>query len=69
MVMKEAVIAIEQAKGLLCERGRVDMADAFLLLRTYSRRHNLQLSVVATELGQGTIPIQAVIGPRGRMGT
>jgi GAF domain-containing protein len=55
-------IAIEQAKGMLAERARIDVAEAFALLRAYCRRHNLQLSVVAAELVDGTTPLQAVLG-------
>ena len=49
-------IAIEQAKGILAERAEVDMQEAFSRLRRYARDHNRQLSVVATELINGTLP-------------
>ena len=55
-------IAIEQAKGMLAERARIDVSEAFDLLRAYSRRHNLQLSAVASELVNGTTSLQAVLG-------
>lgn len=48
-------VVIEQAKGVLAERGRLSMDDAFDRLRRYARGHNLRLAevardVVATEL-------------------
>jgi GAF domain-containing protein len=53
-------IAIEQAKGILAERAEVDMQEAFSRLRRYSRDHNRQLSAVATELINGTLPADAI---------
>lgn len=43
-------IVIEQAKGMLAERGQINVADAFALLRTYARNHNQQLSTVARQV-------------------
>jgi len=40
-------IVVEQAKGVLAERGGVPMVDTFTLLRSYARRNNLKLSDVA----------------------
>ena len=48
-------IPIEQAKGILAERAKVDMQEAFSRLRRYARDHNCRLSVVATELINGTL--------------
>ena len=53
-------IAIEQAKGILAERAEVDMQEAFSRLRRYARDHNRQLSLVATELINGTLPREAI---------
>jgi transcriptional regulator with GAF, ATPase, and Fis domain len=43
-------IIIEQAKGMLAERGQMSISDAFTLLRAYARDQNRQLSTVAREV-------------------
>ena len=43
-------VVIEQAKGVLAEYGRHDMAEAFETLRSFSRSNNLRLSDVARSL-------------------
>lgn len=43
-------IVIEQAKGVLAERGRIDMDEAFQTLRTYARNHNRRLSEMADDV-------------------
>jgi len=48
-------ILIEQAKGILAERGQLDMAEAFSNLRSYARSHNLTLLVVAADVVRGRI--------------
>jgi len=53
-------IAIEQAKGMVAERAQVEMADAFKQLRNYARSHNRLLAVVAREIVEGTLPLDAV---------
>jgi len=40
-------IVVEQAKGVLSERGNIPMEQTFELLRSYARRNNLKLSAVA----------------------
>ena len=40
-------VAIEQAKGVLSERRRVSVDEAFALLRGHARDHNLRLSDLA----------------------
>ncbi len=53
-------IAIEQAKGMIAERGGVDMDEAFVRLRAYARNNNRRLTEVATALVDGSISIGAV---------
>ncbi len=50
-------IMIEQAKGVLAERLHIPMEDAFALLRTYARNHNLKLAVAARAITDGTLRI------------
>ncbi len=40
-------IVVEQAKGVLCERGPMPMEETFDLLRKYARSHNMKLSDLA----------------------
>ena len=47
-------VLIEQAKGILAERLRVDVADAFTLLRQGARSHNRSLSALAQSVVDGT---------------
>lgn len=53
-------IAIEQAKGMVAERSRVDMDEAFTRLRSYSRNHNIGLTEVAEALVSGTLAIESL---------
>lgn len=48
-------IVIEQAKGVLAERGRLGMDHAFERLRGYARSHNRRLYDVATAVVRGTM--------------
>lgn len=45
-------VVLEQAKGILAQRGDLDMSAAFAALRRYARDHNLRLSDVAQALVQ-----------------
>jgi transcriptional regulator with GAF, ATPase, and Fis domain len=40
-------VVLEQAKGVLAQRGGLEMDEAFAMLRTYSRDHNRRLTDVA----------------------
>lgn len=48
-------IVIEQAKGILAERSKIGMDEAFALLRGYARNHNRHLSRVAQEVTDGKL--------------
>jgi GAF domain-containing protein len=52
MALNSRVI-IEQAKGMVAERAGVDMENAFVVLRTYARTHNLRLVDVAGDVIDG----------------
>ena len=43
-------VVIEQAKGVLAERGRLDMDTAFDRLRRHARANNLRLSTLARDI-------------------
>jgi len=47
-------ITIEQAKGVLAERLRIDIDSAFELLRSHARRHNARLSELAQAIVDGS---------------
>jgi GAF domain-containing protein len=53
-------IVIEQAKGVIAERERLDMEHAFARLRTHARNHNRRLADVAREVIDGTLPAAAL---------
>ena len=57
-------IVIEQAKGMIAERGGVDMDDAFARLRAFARSNNRGLTETAEALVGGTISIDAIVGSR-----
>ncbi|GAA4548264.1 ANTAR domain-containing protein [Amycolatopsis samaneae] len=43
-------LPIEQAKGILAERYRIDVDEAFAMLRTFCRDHNLKIHDAARAL-------------------
>lgn len=53
-------VVIEQAKGMIAERARVDLDQAFRRLRSYARSNNLKLTDVATAIVSGTFSIDAL---------
>jgi len=57
-------IVIEQAKGMLAEARRLDVSDAFALLRNHARNHNVRLADLATDVVHGTITPSALDPPR-----
>jgi GAF domain-containing protein len=48
-------VLIEQAKGVLSERMKLDMNAAFTALRQYARSHNLMLAAVARSVVDGRL--------------
>ena len=46
-------VIIEQAKGVLAERGAVDMDEAFALLRAYARKTQQRLADLARTVVEG----------------
>ena len=56
-------IAIEQAKGMIAERARLDMDQAFQRLRSYARNHNRGLTEVAEAISSGTLAIDSLSTP------
>ena len=58
-------VVLEQAKGVVAEAARIDMDNAFALLRGYARHHNLLLSEVARQVIDRELVADAlVIQPR-----
>ena len=52
-------IVIEQAKGVLAERGNMTMERAFEVLRRHARNHNLKLTDVAMAVVRGDLFVTA----------
>jgi len=50
-------IIIEQAKGFLAERHRLDVADAFKRLRRHARNNKQPLTTVARDIVDGTLDL------------
>ena len=54
-------VILEQAKGVLAERGQLEMSEAFAALRHYARDHNARLSEVAEHVVVRDLPAKAVL--------
>lgn len=54
-------IIIEQAKGVLAERGNLSMDAAFNQLRSSARSRNQPLSNLARQVTEGTVPLDDVL--------
>ena len=52
-------VLIEQAKGVLSERGGIDLPEAFERMRGYARAHNLRLTDVAQAAVDNTLDPRA----------
>ena len=61
-------MTIEQAKGVLAERSRITVDEAFFLLRSYARAHNLHLSDLARQVADGSsTAAELLAGPEQRV--
>lgn len=56
-------IAIEQAKGMIAERTRLEMDEAFQRLRRFARNNNRGLTEVAEAIASGALTIDALEPP------
>lgn len=56
-------IVIEQAKGIVAERERLDMDQAFAILRNHARNHNRRLADVANDVIAGTLTAASLDRP------
>ena len=54
---------IEQAKGVLAERHKVTVDEAFAILRDFARSHNLHLSDLARDVANGSTPAALLTDP------
>ena len=56
-------VVIEQAKGVLAERAKINLDEAFILLRTYSRTHSRRLHDVSTAVISSLLTIEELASP------
>lgn len=61
-------VVLEQAKGLLAQRGDLDMVAAFRVLRRYARDHNQRLTEVAEQVVAREITAQDLLTHARRAG-
>lgn len=54
-------VVIEQAKGVLAERGHVSVEEAFVLMRRYARAKNRRLSDVALDVVRGSGQVEDLL--------
>ena len=54
-------VVLEQAKGVVAHVGKMDMADAFKVLRRYARDHNLRLTAVAETVVNRSLHVQDLL--------
>lgn len=54
-------VIIEQAKGVLAEKGKLDMDAAFIRLRGFSRLNNRRLSELARDVVDGNVEADEVL--------
>jgi transcriptional regulator with GAF, ATPase, and Fis domain len=63
-VALDSRIVIEQAKGIVAERNRVDVDEAFQQIRHFSRIHNRLLSETARQIIVGALLPAALTSPK-----
>jgi GAF domain-containing protein len=56
--LREARVLAEQAKGVLAERAKINLDEAFTLLRTYARTQNRRLHDVSTAVISSLLTIE-----------
>ncbi len=54
-------VVIEQAKGVLAERGSLTVDEAFLRLRGYARTNRLRLTELARSVAEGTTDLEPIL--------
>ncbi len=59
-------VIIEQAKGILAERGQIDLAQAFTQLRSHARSRQQRLSDLARDVVNGATILDALVDPQQR---
>jgi GAF domain-containing protein len=62
-VALDSRIVIEQAKGIIAERNKITVDDAFARLRAFARDHNWLLSEAAGQVVGGTLQPEALEHP------
>ncbi|GAA4998880.1 ANTAR domain-containing protein [Actinopolymorpha pittospori] len=61
-------VVIEQAKGVLAERGGIAVDEAFTVLRGYARRNRLRLAELARQIVDGAVDTAPLLTGAGRTG-
>ncbi|PRY39569.1 GAF domain-containing protein [Umezawaea tangerina] len=57
-------VVIEQARGMIAERGGLSMAEAFTLLRGHARANNRPLTPLALAVVEGAVDPDVILGRR-----
>lgn len=58
----ETRVVIEQAKGVIAESLKVNVDEAFVLLRSHARRTNQRLTDLARVITDGSVPVAVLVG-------
>jgi len=65
----ESRVVIEQAKGVVAERAKIGVDEAFEQIRSYARSHNRLLSETARQVIDGSLRAEDLTGPVSRAET